>query len=173
MLGYTAITGGITGANTMETPMHNPSQINGLGTSLPASSFDRSKATLGGYQQEASLGSGGFLGGLQAWTSSVWDFIFLSSPKSPKNFLQPTNFPQAPNIPSDYIAESGKRGGIIYRPPGSTGNADTIRISEPNTLYPNGSWRQYNSYGQPIDISTGKPGKEHETHIPLPKGYFD
>ena len=79
MLGYTAITGGITGANTMETPMHSPSQINGLGTSLPASSFDRSKATLGGYQQEVSLGSGGFLGGFQAWTSSVWDSIFLSS----------------------------------------------------------------------------------------------
>ncbi len=88
MLGYTAITGGLTGANTMETPMHSPSQINGLGTSLPASSFDRSKATLGGYQQEVNLSNGGFLGGFQAWTSSVWDSIFLSSDASDVKVLQ-------------------------------------------------------------------------------------
>lgn len=60
-------------------------------------------------------------------------------------------------------ADNGK--GIVWQRPGATGNADSIRLMEPTSRYPNGYFRHYNSQGQPLDIH-GRPGPNSATHIP-------
>jgi RHS repeat-associated protein len=74
----------------------------------------------------------------------------------------------AVKIPAGYVAEPAANGnGIVYRPAGTTGNANIIRVSGPDSRNPSGSVRIYNSEGQPIIPSTGKPGSQAQTHTPL------
>jgi hypothetical protein len=61
------------------------------------------------------------------------------------------------------VADSGK--GLVFQKPGSTGNANMIRIMDPTPKYPNGYVRVYNDIGQPLDVF-GKPGSKAATHIP-------
>jgi hypothetical protein len=73
---------------------------------------------------------------------------------------------QVIEIPPGYYSSPAENGnGIVYRPIGSTGNANSIRIMGPTPQYPNGYFRIYNQYGQPININTGKPGPQKLTHF--------
>jgi hypothetical protein len=72
---------------------------------------------------------------------------------------------------TDAPAANGK--GRVWRRPGSKGNADTLRLMEPNERYPYGYVRFYNQYSQPIGLD-GKPGGRDITHIPVkPDGTYD
>jgi hypothetical protein len=71
-------------------------------------------------------------------------------------------------IPEGYegrVADNGK--GLVYQPAGATGNADAIRIADPDGRYPIGYARFYNQYGQPVIPWTGAPGSKADTHFPL------
>jgi hypothetical protein len=68
-------------------------------------------------------------------------------------------------IPANYWSETAANGkGIVFRPLGSTDNANSIRIMDPTASYPNGYVRVYNSYGQPLN-QYGKPGSQADTHF--------
>jgi len=71
-------------------------------------------------------------------------------------------------IPAGYYAARAENGnGVVYRPNGSTSNANSIRIMGPTPRYPNGYVRFYNNQGQPINFYTGKTGPNPETHYRL------
>jgi RHS repeat-associated protein len=93
-----------------------------------------------------------------------------SDPRPPKNFLPPIHAPQYPVVPDHYELElSDKRNGFVLRPPGTSGDANTIRIMPPTPQYPDGYWILRNSRNQPVNISTGNPARDKsEWHVPLP-----
>ena len=72
-------------------------------------------------------------------------------------------------IPLDWEGRVGDKGtGMVWQKPGTTGNANSIRIMDAGVdpRYPQGYIRYYNSSGQPLDIY-GKTGTQAATHIPL------
>ncbi|MFE9321865.1 hypothetical protein ACIHDR_03535 [Nocardia sp. NPDC052278] len=85
----------------------------------------------------------------------------------------PSSYSRPPEVPSDWVPRTADNGkGVVWQKPGSTGNADTIRVMQPNSRYPNGYVRFYNSHGQPVDLA-GKPGPKTTTHISInPDGTF-
>lgn len=69
------------------------------------------------------------------------------------------------------VADNGN--GTVWQAPGSTGNANTLRVMGPDGRYPNGYVRFYNEHGQPIGLD-GKPGLRSDTHIPRgPDGWYE
>lgn len=76
-------------------------------------------------------------------------------------------------VADDFVSEVANNGkGTVWRAPGSTGNAGTVRIMEPTAQYPDGYVRFYNDSGQPIGLN-GQPGPNSVTHIPLnPDGSY-
>ena len=76
-------------------------------------------------------------------------------------------------VADDFVSQAANSGkGTVWRPPGTTGNAGTVRIMEPTAQYPNGYVRFYNEGGQPIGLN-GMPGPNPVTHIPLnPDGTY-
>ena len=71
------------------------------------------------------------------------------------------------DIPDDYVSEPARTGrGWIFRAPGTTGEADTVRVMEPNWQNPTGYVRYYDSEGFPLN-PLGIRGPDSETHLPL------
>ena len=76
-------------------------------------------------------------------------------------------------IPQGWTSRPAAGAGTVWQAPGSSGNADMIRIMDPTDDYPNGYVRFHNAYGQPIDL-TGRPGSRPDSHIPInPDGTFE
>ncbi len=72
--------------------------------------------------------------------------------------------------PAGYEAVTAENGsGLVLKPSGQVlgENSNIIRYGEPNTQNPNGYFRYYNGYGQPLNPATGQPGSNPITHIPL------
>jgi RHS repeat-associated protein len=101
-----------------------------------------------------------------------------SGPKPPKETEPITNPPQAPVIPPDWESKPGRTGGEVFYPPGTNpADGEHIRVMPPGSSpvpgYEDGYWKWINGHKQPIDPSTGKPGKgQGDTHVPLPPDSF-
>ncbi|WP_405821331.1 polymorphic toxin-type HINT domain-containing protein [Streptomyces sp. NBC_01390] len=82
--------------------------------------------------------------------------------------------PQRPTGVGDgWVARTADTGkGSVWQKPGSTGNADMVRVMNPTGRYPDGYVRFTNKHGQPIGLD-GKPGSKADTHIPMnPDGTY-
>ncbi|MDI5970086.1 RHS repeat-associated core domain-containing protein [Streptomyces sp. SL13] len=82
--------------------------------------------------------------------------------------------PQRPKgVGDDWVARTADNGkGTVWQKPGSTGNAEMLRVMNPTGRYPDGYVRFTNEHGQPIGLD-GKPGSKADTHIPMnPDGIY-
>ncbi|WHU47233.1 hypothetical protein QNM97_25380 [Gordonia sp. L191] len=87
---------------------------------------------------------------------------------------QGDNPPDRPEgVPSDWVPRRSDNGkGWVWQKPGATGNADSVRVMQPDARNPSGYVRIYNGHGQAIDLN-GKPSGNPQTHIPIkPDGSF-
>lgn len=96
--------------------------------------------------------------------------------KPPQNFVPPSNPPQPPpQVPPGWTCRpTNSGGGTIYQQPGSIKDANSIRVMPPGAdpNYPNGYWQMRDAGNNPINPATNKSGPPHDTHVPLPPGYF-
>ncbi|MFJ3924152.1 polymorphic toxin-type HINT domain-containing protein [Streptomyces sp. NPDC090022] len=81
--------------------------------------------------------------------------------------------PRPAGVGDDWVGRGADNGkGIVWQKPGSTGNADMVRVMDATGRYPNGYVRFHNKSGQPIGLN-GKPGSKADTHIPMnPDGTY-
>jgi RHS repeat-associated protein len=96
--------------------------------------------------------------------------------KPPANVEPISNPPQNPPIPEGWEQKPGRvPGSTVHFPPGTDpSKGENIRVmppgSSPVTGLENGYWVWVNGGRQPMDPSTGKPGRGRgDTHVPLPK----
>ncbi|NDZ92745.1 hypothetical protein G3I13_20320 [Streptomyces sp. SID6673] len=81
--------------------------------------------------------------------------------------------PRPPQVPEGYVAGPARNGkGVVWRPPGSQGDENSIRIMEPTPQHPNGYVRYYNKYGQPVDQQLKPTGPDMTHHDFGPDGQF-
>ncbi|MGC4960999.1 hypothetical protein [Gordonia sp. DT101] len=81
--------------------------------------------------------------------------------------------PRPPQVPEGYVAGPARNGkGVVWRPPGSQGDENSIRIMEPTPQHPNGYVRYYNKYGQPVDQQMKPTGPDLTHHDLGPDGQF-
>jgi RHS repeat-associated protein len=74
--------------------------------------------------------------------------------------------PLGPNVKID-IEPADNGNGFIIREPGTTGDANTIRIMYGTAANPEGSLVYYDEYGHPIDYQTGRvPTTREGYHVP-------
>jgi hypothetical protein len=113
------------------------------------------------------IGAGAFAGYRYAKANNLdlWSGKSLNNPNPSNLSTNPYNGRIVTNpegsqvsidIPSDYIMRMADNGnGVIYQAPGSTGNANMIRIMGPTDYAPNGYAVFYNQYGQPYNPNNG------------------
>jgi hypothetical protein len=94
-------------------------------------------------------------------------FQWLRGVRSTPDFIAPSRGP-AVKVPEGYtarVADNGK--GMVLQHPNAAGNSGAVRIMDATPRYPNGYFRYYNEYGQPINPATGLPGPNSATHVPM------
>ncbi len=70
-------------------------------------------------------------------------------------------------IPEGWVGRTADNGkGIVYQRPGAIGDADSIRVMQPNARNPNGYVVYYNRHGQPLNVDGNITSPLH-WHIPL------
>lgn len=73
-------------------------------------------------------------------------------------------------VPADFVPRVADNGaGIVYQESGAAGDANSVRIMDPTSRYPNGYMVYTNGEGQPLDAfgSAGNPAGRAATHIGL------
>jgi hypothetical protein len=68
-------------------------------------------------------------------------------------------------LPDGYVGTPSDTGiGVVFRQQGTKGNANTIRVMPPDTIYPTGRVIIYNGAGQPISPYSGRTGSPEQYH---------
>lgn len=81
---------------------------------------------------------------------------------------------ESPSVPDGYVPQRAhNNNGVVWRKPGTSGDADVVRIMGAKPGYPHGYVVYYNDFGQPLDPS-GRPGPKSQTRFPMrPDGSYD